>query len=136
MSRSLIRLAREASRLPNTDIRVAQVIGSLTEALETALAKLAEANKKIDGMERSRRQVMLDAKAAPARRAAAAERQRRAEEHRLKALDPLSDRLAGVCFDEIERQGRVTVRAQLAQALRCELLRSGLWRDPRFPPPT
>ena len=86
MSRSLIRLAREASRLFNTDNRVAQVIGSLIEALETALAKLAEANAKIDRIESGRRQEMLDAKTAPDRRAAAAERQRRAEEHRLKAL--------------------------------------------------
>jgi hypothetical protein len=46
----------------------------------------------------------------------------------------LANRLAGVVFDEIERQGRVLVRAQLADAIHAALLRAGIARDQHRPP--
>jgi hypothetical protein len=59
-------------------------------------------------------------KTARAREAEEEERRRRAEAHRLQALAPLSERLAGVVFD------------QLATQLYGELLKSGLLhKDPR-----
>jgi hypothetical protein len=78
---------------------------------------------------------LMAEKTRPAREAAEAERRKRAEAHRLAALPELAERLAGVVFDEIERQGRILVRAQLADALHAALLRSGLARDPRSAPP-
>jgi hypothetical protein len=61
------------------------------------------------------------------------ERRRRAETHRLRALAPLSERLAGVVFDYAEHaEARVLVRDQLATRLYGELLKSGLLhKDPR-----
>jgi hypothetical protein len=70
----------------------------------------------------------------PLRRAQERERQERAEAHRLRALEPLADRLAGVMFDVVERD-RVVIRAHLAEALHAALLRSGLAADPRWPQP-
>jgi hypothetical protein len=84
--------------------------------------------------QRSERERLLDEKTRPARETAEAERRARAEQHRIAALQPLSERLAEVVFHEIERSGRVLVKAQLADALHAALLRSGLARDPRFPP--
>jgi hypothetical protein len=84
--------------------------------------------------ETEERERLLAEKTRPAREAAEAERRERAEQHRLRALEPLADRLAGVVFDVIERD-RVVIRAHLAEALHSALLRSGLWRDPRWPQP-
>jgi hypothetical protein len=83
---------------------------------------------------KAERERLLAEKTRPAREAAEAERRARAEQHRIAALEPLSNRLAVVVFDEIERQGRVLVKAQLAEAIHAALLRSGLARDPRWPP--
>jgi hypothetical protein len=97
----------------------------------------AEAHRDIDISCRLREQAhpqVLDEKTRPAREAAGRERRMRAELHRIAALQPLSDRLARVVLDEVERQGRVLVKAQLADSFHAELLRSGLWQDPRFPP--
>jgi hypothetical protein len=52
---------------------------------------------------------LMAEKTRPAREAQAEERRRRAEQHRVAALQPLSERLAGIVFDEIERSGRVLV---------------------------
>jgi hypothetical protein len=84
--------------------------------------------------EEERMRQIIAEKTAPARAAEAKERRQRAELHRIAALPALADKLAGVVFDEIERSGRVLVRAQLADALHAALLRSGLARDPRVPP--
>jgi hypothetical protein len=62
----------------------------------------------------------------------ARERQQRAEMHRMAALTPLSDELAGLVFDVIDRD-RVVIRAHLAEALHARLLTSGLHKDRRFP---
>jgi hypothetical protein len=67
--------------------------------------------------------------------ALAEERRKRAEDHRLRALPALADRLAGLCFDEIDRQGRVLVRARLAQALLGQLVASGLHKRVSSLPP-
>jgi predicted phage tail protein len=74
-------------------------------------------------------------KTRPAREAAERERQMRAELHRIAALPELADALAGICFDVVERD-RVVIRAHLAEALHARLLRSGLIRDLRWPPPS
>lgn len=56
----------------------------------------------------------------------------RAEAHRIKALPGLADRLALAVFAYAEQaEGRVMVRAQLAEALLGILMTSGLHRDPR-----
>jgi hypothetical protein len=81
--------------------------------------------------EAERERIMAE-KTAPARAAEAEVRRQRAEAHRIAALPALADKLAGIVFDEIERQGRVLVKDQLADALHAALLRSGLARDPRF----
>src|SRR5262249_48378025 len=53
-------------------------------------------------------------KTAHARETEAKERQQRAQLHRLRALEPLADRLAGACFDYAEAaEDRTMVRAQL-----------------------
>ena len=51
----------------------------------------------------------------------------------MRALAPLSERLAGVVFDYAEHaEGRVLVRDQLATQLYGEMLKSGLLhKDPR-----
>jgi hypothetical protein len=49
----------------------------------------------------------------------AKERQQRAEMHSMAALAPLSDELAGVIFDVIDRD-RVVIRAHLAEALHAQ----------------
>jgi hypothetical protein len=97
-------------------------------------SELAAATARRLREEAKRADLILD-KTRPAREAAEAERRKRAEAHRLAALPELAERLAGVVFDEIERQGRILVRAQLADALHAALLRSGLARDPRSAPP-
>jgi hypothetical protein len=50
----------------------------------------------------------------------------------MAALAPLSDELAGVVFDVIDRD-RVVIRAHLAEGLHARLLTSGLHKDRRFP---
>jgi hypothetical protein len=74
-------------------------------------------------------------KTRPAREAAEAERRRRAEADRIAALEPLRGRLAVVVFTEIERRGRVLIKAQLVAALPAALLRSGPARDALFERP-
>jgi hypothetical protein len=81
-------------------------------------------------------QAAVEAKEKMIREAVERERQQRAETHRLRALEPLADKLAGVVFDHVEASaGRVLVRAQLASALHAALLRSGLAQDPPFQQP-
>jgi hypothetical protein len=84
--------------------------------------------------EEERMRQIIAEKTAPARAAEAEERRQRAEHHRIAALEPLSRALAEVVFREIEREGRVLVKDQLASALHAALLRSGLARDRRVPP--
>jgi hypothetical protein len=72
--------------------------------------------------EEERMRQIIAEKTAPARAAEAEERRQRAEHHRIAALPALADKLAGVVFDEIERSGRVLVRAQLADALQAGAL--------------
>jgi hypothetical protein len=120
-------LARAALSGANITPEQRTVFMDLTEALE----HVADHRDRLHAL---RVEQVLKEKREPARLAQERERQQRAEAHRLKALEPLADRLAGVVFDVIERD-RVVVRAHLTEAIHSVLLRSGLWRDPRFPQP-
>jgi hypothetical protein len=85
---------------------------------------------------REERERLLASKTALRDAAIEAERAARAERHRLEALPVLADRLAQAVFDHVEANaGRPVVRDQLAATLHSVILSSGLWRDPRRPPP-
>jgi hypothetical protein len=116
----------------------------LTAELKRTRCHLRAANARIATLEREAEQTDMELamlrreqgmwrdainreKTARAREAEEEERRRRAETHRLRALAPLSERLAGVVFDYAEHaEGRVLVRDQLATQLHGELLKSGL----------
>ena len=116
----------------------------LTAELKRMRSHLRAANARIANLEREAEQTDMELamlrreqgmwrdainreKTARAREAAEEERRRRAEAHRLRALAPLSERLARVVFDYAEHaEGRVLVRDRLATRLHGELLRSGL----------
>jgi hypothetical protein len=99
--------------------------------LTAALEHVAEHRDRLHALQVEQ---VLKEKREPARLAQEQERRERAEAHRLRALEPLADRLAGVVFDVIERD-RVVIRAHLAEAIHAALLRSGLAQDPRWPRP-
>jgi hypothetical protein len=107
----------------------------LTAELKRTRSHLRAANARIATLEREAEQTDMELamlrgeqgmwrdalnreKTARAREAEEQERRRRAEAHRMRALGPLSERLAGVAFDYAEHaEGRVLVRDQLAARL-------------------
>jgi hypothetical protein len=124
-----IGLARATLSDANLTPEQRAVFTDLTDALEHVAAHR-------DRLRAFQVEQVIEEKGRPKREAEERERQERAEAHRLRALEPLADRLAGVALDVAEASaGRVVIRAHLAEALHAALLRSGLAQDPRWPRP-
>jgi hypothetical protein len=110
---------------------MADLFAEVHDAVE-ASRRLREEVRRLREADRRR---VLDEKTRPSREAAARDRQLRAELHRMAALPGLADRLAQAVFDHVEgNAGRPVVRDELATALLGVLMKSGIARDPRFPP--